>query len=66
MADYKKMYLTMLRASEDAINTLIQAQRECEEMFISEPQPEIHLLEPKQSQAPSPAGNCLPPEEEGL
>ncbi len=42
MADYKKMYLTMFNATEDAINALesvrqalIQAQRECEELYIS-------------------------------
>ena len=42
MVDYKKMYLTMFNATEDAINTmenvtqaLIQAQRECEELYIS-------------------------------
>ncbi len=42
MADYKKMYLTLFNATEDAINTmenvrqaLIQAQRECEELYIS-------------------------------
>ena len=45
MADYKKMYLTLFNATEDAINTmenvrqsLIQAQRECEELYISAPE----------------------------
>ena len=33
--DYKEMYLKMVRASEDAINILIEAQKECEEMYIS-------------------------------
>lgn len=33
--DYKEMYLTMCRASEEAINTIIAAQRKCEEMYIS-------------------------------
>ena len=32
--DYKEMYLKMVRASEDAINILIEAQRECEEMYM--------------------------------
>ncbi len=50
MADYKKMYFTMLRASEDAVNTLIKAQQECEELFLSAPAPQIHLLEPQDSQ----------------
>ncbi len=36
MPDYKEMYLTMVRASEDAMNILIEAQRKCEEMHISE------------------------------
>ena len=36
MPDYKEMYLKMVRASERAINTLIEAQRECEEMYLSE------------------------------
>ena len=44
MVDYKKMYLTMFNATEDAINALenvrqalIQAQRECEELYVSAP-----------------------------
>lgn len=35
MPDYKQMYLTLLSASEAAINTLIAAQRECEELYIA-------------------------------
>ena len=45
MADYKKMYLTMFNATEDAINALenvrqalIQAQQDCEELYISAPE----------------------------
>ena len=45
MVDYKKMYLTMFNATEDAINALenvrqalINAQRECEELYISGPE----------------------------
>lgn len=34
MPDYKEMYLKMVRASEKAINELITAQQECEEMYI--------------------------------
>lgn len=36
MPDYKKMYLRIMRASEDAIRLLIEAQQECEELYISE------------------------------
>lgn len=35
MPDYKEMYLKLFRASEEATNVLIAAQRECEEMYIS-------------------------------
>ncbi|MCI5690573.1 MAG: hypothetical protein MR286_06775 [Clostridiales bacterium] len=36
MTDYKKMYLTMIRATEDAIRTLIAAQQACEELYLRE------------------------------
>lgn len=36
MPDYKEMYFKLFRASEKAANLLIDAQRECEEMYISE------------------------------
>lgn len=32
--DYKEMYLTMVRASERAMQILIDAQRTCEEKYI--------------------------------
>ena len=32
--NYKEMYLKMVRATEDAMRLLIEAQRECEEMYI--------------------------------
>ena len=34
MPDYKEMYLKMVRATEEAMNCLIAAQRECEEMYM--------------------------------
>ena len=34
MPDYKEMYFTMVRASEKAINTLVEAQRKCEELYL--------------------------------
>ncbi len=37
--DYKEMYLKMVRASEDAIRTLIKAQQECEEMYLDAAEP---------------------------
>ena len=32
--DYRGMYLRMMNACEDAINLLIDAQRECEDMYM--------------------------------
>ncbi len=34
MPDYKKMYLKMLSASEEALDIIIKAQRECEKLYI--------------------------------
>ena len=36
MPDYKEMYLKMMRATEKAMNILIQAQQECEELYIAD------------------------------
>lgn len=44
MSDYKEMYFKLFRASEQAINTLIQAQRECEELYINQPEPDLKVL----------------------
>ncbi len=34
MADYKEMYLTLMRATEEALRILIEAQQTCEEMYL--------------------------------
>ena len=44
MPNYKEMYLKLFRASEQAINTLIQAQQECEELYISQPEPDLKVV----------------------
>ena len=33
VTDYKELYLTMFRACEEAIQTLMDAQRACEERY---------------------------------
>ncbi|MCI8551539.1 MAG: hypothetical protein HFF56_00870 [Lawsonibacter sp.] len=38
--NYKEMYLIMFRACEEAIDTLITAQRKCEEMYLAAGDPE--------------------------
>ena len=44
MPDYQEMYLKMFRASEAAANILIEAQRECEQMYIEAPEAELRVL----------------------
>jgi len=34
VVDYQEMYYKMARSMEDAINLLIVAQRECEELYL--------------------------------
>lgn len=36
MSDYEEMYLTMLRASEEALRIIIETQKKCEDMYISQ------------------------------
>ena len=51
MPDYKKMYLRLFQATEDAINLLVEAQRECEEMFLTdETQQPIVLPKPDKTE----------------
>ena len=38
--DYKEMYLKMVRATEKAMDILIRAQQECEEMYIDQAEDE--------------------------
>jgi len=45
MADYKEMYLKMMRATETAIRVLVKAQQECEELYLQEDEPELTLLQ---------------------
>ncbi len=33
--NYKELYLKLLRASEEAVKSITQAQRECEEQYIN-------------------------------
>ena len=44
MADYKEIYLKLFRATEKAMRILEDAQLECEELYISAPEPEIRCL----------------------
>lgn len=46
MPDYKEMYYTLFRASEKAVNILLEAQQSCEEMYLDSPQPGLLLSPP--------------------
>lgn len=54
MPDYKEMYLKLFRASEQAVNLIISAQRECEEMYIQSPEPALKIAPLMPDQEPSP------------
>ena len=47
MPNYKELYLKLMRASEQAINLLIEAQRECEELYMNAPERELTVLPPR-------------------
>ena len=47
MPDYQELYHKLFRATEAAINRLIHAQQECEELYISGNEPEAAEREPK-------------------
>lgn len=44
MPNYQEMYFRLFRAAEQAINILIEAQQDCEEMYISSPEPQLTEL----------------------
>ncbi len=45
MPDFEEMYYKMMRASEKALRTIIEAQRECEEMYCSDVEVESDTTE---------------------
>lgn len=44
MADYQEMYLHLMRETERAVQILIEAQRQCEELYLSGNEPKLTLL----------------------
>ncbi len=50
MADYREMYIKLFQETTRAILILQKAQQDCEELYISSPEPELILLpeDPKQ------------------
>lgn len=44
MPDYKELYFKLFRASNQAIELLIAAQQECEELYCSTTEPDVKVL----------------------
>lgn len=40
MPDYQELYLHLMRETEKAIRILVQAQRDCEELYLRDGEPE--------------------------
>lgn len=60
MPDYKEMYLMMARETEKAVQTLIQVQKACEELYIQDEGPVLRVF-PKRigEEIPDEPGNGL-------
>ena len=51
MPDYEKMYKQMVNAAEDALKILIEAQKNCEEIYISEAESREQFICPENERA---------------
>ncbi|CAB1253669.1 conserved protein of unknown function [Ruminococcaceae bacterium BL-6] len=63
MPDYQKLYIKLFQATENAINMLVDAQRECEEFYLSPSNTEMKVLPTYQkpdSEAPNRPENHVP------
>lgn len=56
MPDFAAMYKKLFNSQTDAIAILQQAQRDTEEMFMSSPDSDIRVLEPKKPEGTPPSG----------
>ena len=45
MPDWKEMYLTLMRATENAIRILEDSQRKCEELYLQDDAPSLIVLD---------------------
>jgi len=54
MPDHAKMYRHVFNAATDAISLLQKAQQVAEEMYISAPEPQVHVLKPGESDGDRP------------
>ena len=47
MPDYEKMYKQMVNAAEDALKILIEVQKNCEEIYVSEAESREQFIYPE-------------------
>ena len=66
MADYKAMYLAAMDAMEQAVTQLIEAQRKCEELYVTSCQREELYVTSCQREEQLLHKNCHYDEKEGL
>ncbi len=55
MPDYAAMYKKLFNSQTDAIALLQEAQQETEEMYMSSPEPDIRVLQPKNPEGDTPS-----------
>lgn len=46
MPDYKEMYFHLMHETTQAINLLVKAQQDCEDMLLNAPETPVVLLNP--------------------
>ena len=52
VADYKEMYIRLFRATTKAIDLLVQAQQECEEIYLSDEETNLTVFPGKGQEEP--------------
>jgi hypothetical protein len=62
MADYRAMYLKMMNAAEEAMEILIKAQHECEELYMSAEEPVLLHFDDAETYIRGGKAPDLPPE----
>jgi len=51
VANYKELYLEMMRATEKAIRILVEVQQQCEEAILADAeQPKLYILPEKETE----------------
>lgn len=60
MPDYKEMYIHLMHETTQAINILVKAQQDCEDMLLNAPETPVVLLDPAGDKGDGPAPSPEP------